>query len=58
MNHEIKFIYKKMKTRIVISNWKPKGVFGRNCFRKATGEHNDMYLLHTYFMRNFNLKSR
>lgn len=23
MNHEIKFIYKKMKTRIIISSWKP-----------------------------------
>lgn len=42
MNHEIKFI----KTRIIISNRKPIGVFGRNSFRKAIGADNNMY----YFM--------
>lgn len=42
MNHEIKFI----KTRIIISNGKFIGVFGRNSFRKAIGPGNSMY----YFM--------
>lgn len=46
MNHEIKFI----KTRIIIPNRKPIGVFGRNSFRNDIGADSNIY-----FIRNFNI---